>query len=254
MATQQVNLIVHDKPDANIFCVPTVKKCRELNSILGSISEHESGIILFDQSIQGTQSGKHSQIGKWKSGSGSTMGLMEKAFDLYKLYGTTSGRPLLELLAAKLFMLYGGAHTYRYIWKLCQNIVHKARSQIVNLKPTWETCEILRRKGKAPTKRLDRVWKPAQIGRRSDFFALSMTSSATALRSTLDDMYHRASGQPMGFIKDQISLVYEEEGDKKVCKVLQQPADLFPPPRKPHCDTNLFKHLLKVPTLKQLAI
>jgi hypothetical protein len=57
MATQQVNSIVHDKPDANTFCVPTVKKCRELNSILGSISEHESGI--FDQSIRGIRSVKH---------------------------------------------------------------------------------------------------------------------------------------------------------------------------------------------------
>jgi hypothetical protein len=165
------------------------------------------------------------------------MGLMGKAFDLYtEIYGTTSGRPLLELMAAKLYMLSGGAHTYRYIWKLCQTIVHKARPK--NVKPTWETCEIVRRKGKAPTKRLDRVWKAAQSGRRSDFFALSMTSSATALRSTLDDMYHRASGQPMGFMKDRISLVYEEKGDGELCKVLQQPADLFPPPKKPQ--TNPF--------------
>ena len=45
--------LLNESINANMFYVPAVKKCRELNSTLGSISEHEPGI--FDQPIRGTQ-------------------------------------------------------------------------------------------------------------------------------------------------------------------------------------------------------
>ena len=122
-------------------------------------------------------------------------------------------------------MLYGGAHSYRYIWKLCQNIVHNRKLK----KSTWETTEILSRTGNVPQKRFAKVWKPTSVERRNDFFAQSMTSSAAALRSALDDMYHRAPSQLMGYIKRRIALVYEEAGESKQAhKLLQQLSDLFP--------------------------
>ena len=247
LATQKVNSIENESINANMFYVPAVKKCRELNSTLGSISEHEPGI--FDQPIRGTQSAKHSQIGNWKSKENGTTSLMEKVFDLYtEFYGTTSGRPLLEIMAAKLSMLFGGAYSYRYIWKTCQNIVHNHRFQA---RPTWETSEILRRKGKILPKRSVKVWKPARMKRRNEFLSLSMTSSGTALRNTLDDMYHRAPSQPMGYIRDRISLIYEEVEPEELSKVLQQPVDLFPPSAKPRI--NPFRHPLRPLTSNELA-
>jgi hypothetical protein len=53
-------------------------------------------------------------------------------------------------------------------------------------------------------------------------------------------------------MKDRISWIYTETGEKEVSNPLQQPLDLFPTPAKP--TTSPFTHPLKVLTLKQLAI